>query len=185
MEIDDLVTQLEAGDASAGPMLVSIVAPRLLGYAAQIARDAGEADREQMVEQAIEKAVDKIDQFDRERGSFSAWVRRFVHYEALTWRRAQPPDHSSVESLVDVPDDGPPPELGEASRAVAAIVLSLPEPSQLLVRLRFAERLDHAAIAEQLGVEPAAARKRLERLLSELRRRCHDDPDLQHLGGDS
>ena len=61
---------------------------------------------------------------------------------------------------------------------LAALVLSAPEADQLLLRLRFAEYLSHAQIAEQLGVSEAACRKRLERILNRLRAHAKDDPDL-------
>jgi RNA polymerase sigma factor (sigma-70 family) len=166
-------------------MLVSLVAPRLLGYAAQLASDLGETDREAIVEAAIETAIDKIDQFDPNKGTFPGWVRTFVYYEVATWRRSHgAPPEELVEPAVGLTDDdvdGPP---SAAALAMTALVLTLPEASQLLLRLRFAEHLDHTEIAERLGIKPAASRKRLERVLTDLRERSKTDPDLTHLGGD-
>lgn len=183
MDIDDLVAQLRSGEASAGPILVSLLAPRLLGYAAQLAADAGETQRELLVEAAIEKAIDKIDQFDPAKGTFPGWVRGFVYHEVASWRRQYPaPEGEFVEPTVGLLEshaDGPP---SAASLAMTALVLTLPEEAQLLLRLRFAERLEHTDIAERLGISPAASRKRLERILTRLHERSKNDPDLKHLG---
>lgn len=192
MDLDALIEQLRRGDPSAGPLLVSIVAPRLLGYAAHLARDLGEPDQEEIVEAAIEKSILKIDQFDPERGTFTGWVRTFVRNEVVTWRRNHPGSTVPVsDEAVEVPAE---PEAGEdkgkeeaASQretAITALVLGLPEAAQLLLRLRSVEGLDHIAIAEQLDVRPDAARKRLQRILQTLRERAADDPDLKHLGGE-
>jgi len=185
VDIEELVAQLRAGEPSAGPILVSLVAPRLRGYADQLAPDLGEADREAIVEAAIEKAVDKIDQFDSGKGTFPGWVRRFVYHEVATRRRSHPVSGVEfLEPVAGLTDDEPDSPPNATALAMTVLVLTLPEPSQLLLRLRFAEHLDHAAIAERLGIKPDASRKRLERVLKDLRERSKNDPDLAHLGGD-
>jgi RNA polymerase sigma factor (sigma-70 family) len=188
MDLDALVEQLRNGDASAGPMLVSIIAPRLLGYAAHLANDMSEADHEEIVEHAIEKAILKIDLFDPGRGTFSGWARTFVKNEVANWRRnrsgsAIPVADATPADLTETVPTGieqPTPR----DVAITALVLGLPEPSQLLLRLRFVEGLDHNAIANELGNKPAAVRKRLQRLLETLREQASHDPDLKHLGGE-
>ncbi len=65
--------------------------------------------------------------------------------------------------------------------ALHAILLSEPLPDQLLIRLRFAEGLTHAQIAQRLNVTAAASRKRLERVLERLRHRAAEDPELKGL----
>ena len=188
MDLDALIEQIRRGDPSAGPILVSIVAPRLLGYTAHLARELSEPDHEAIVEAAIEKAILKIDQFNPERGTFTGWVRTFARNEVATWRRSHPGPNVPVnEETLELADDQAPTDDEAASPrdiAITALVLDLPEPAQLLLRLRFAEGLDHIAIAELLDVRPDAARKRLQRILQTLRERAADDPDLKHLGGE-
>lgn len=195
MDIEGLIEQLRRGEPSAGPILVSLVAPRLLGYAAQIAPKLSEADHEMIVEEAIERAITKIDRYDPARGTFPAWARSFVRFSVLRWHREHPDgppgeladDFSDAASKADRPCDDAADEsadLGRISSALAALVLSEPEASQLLLRLRFAEQLPHEEIAKQLGVNPAACRKRLERVLRKLHENAMNDPDLAHLGGD-
>lgn len=185
MDLDALVEQLRNGDASAGPMLVSIIAPRLLGYAAHLASDLSEADHEEIVELAIEKAVLKIDRFDPSRGTFPGWARTFVKHEVANWHRNHARSTMPVAEATPADPETEPSDLeGPAPHetAITALVLSLPEPSQLLLRLRFVDGLDHNAIADELGIRPPAVRKRLERLLATLREQASHDPDLKHLG---
>jgi RNA polymerase sigma-70 factor (ECF subfamily) len=196
MDIDSLIEQLRRGEPSAGPVLVSLIAPRLMGYVAQIAPHLSPADHEQIVEDAIEEAVTKIDRYDPARGTFPAWTRTFVRYAALRWYRAHPdgPPLELTDEVLevvansasavdhDVDDDNS--TTRRASAALTALVLSEPEPSQLLLRLRFAEQLTHEEIAKRLEVSPAACRKRLERVLRRLRDIAVNEPDLDHLGGD-
>ena len=183
MDITRLIQQLKAGDDTAGPILVSVLAPRLLGYAELIAGDLPLADREQAVEQAIETAVRRIDRYDPSKGTFPGWVRAFVRHTVGDWRRrhpdgaptsldqvGEPPAHE----IDDIEDQGSP----RASAALAALVLTAPEADQLILRLRYEENLLHAQIAQQLGVSEAACRKRLERALERLRARAVNDPDL-------
>lgn len=189
MNLDALIQQLRLGDPNAGVILVSAVAPRLLGYAAILAPELGPADHEEIVERAIEKAVLKIDRFDPAKGTFPAWTRAFVRYEVLTWRRNHPEGTdlplNAAESLpAPEEDEETVNEVSDRETAMASQVLLLPEASQLLLRLRYAEQLDFPAIAEQLGITHATARKRHQRILEELRRRSAADSDLKHLGGD-
>lgn len=190
MDLDALIQQVRLGDPNAAAILVSVVAPRLLGYVGLIAPDLGAADHEEIVEKAIEKAVLKIDQFDSARGTFPAWTRTFVRYEVLTWRRNHPSGAdiplTDADTLPDPDeqDDATAEELSDQETAMASQVLLLPEASQLLLRLRYAEKLDFPAIAKQLEISHAAARKRHQRIIEELRSRAADDPDLKHLGGD-
>ncbi len=51
-----LIEQIRQGDETVGAVLVSVVAPRLLGYADLVAPDLSQADREEVVEAAIRES---------------------------------------------------------------------------------------------------------------------------------
>ncbi|MHB1929679.1 MAG: RNA polymerase sigma factor [Acidimicrobiales bacterium] len=182
MDIGRLIEQLKAGDDTAGPVLVSILAPRLLGYAEMIANDLPLADREQAVEQAIETAIRRIDRYDPSKGTFPGWVRAFVRHAIGDWRRHHPggaPLEVDERTDAAVPTDDTEEEHDNpASAALTALVFTAPEADQLILRLRYEENLRHAQIAERLGVSEPACRKRLERALERLRSRAAEDPDL-------
>lgn len=182
MDIGRLIEQLKAGDDTAGPVLVSILAPRLLGYAEMMAKDLPLVDRERAVEQAIETAIRRIDRYDPNKGTFPGWVRTFVRHAVGDWRRHHPT--GAPAQLDERTDAGGPEDDTEeehdnpASAALTALVFTAPEADQLIVRLRYEENLRHAQIAERLGVSMPACRKRLERTLERLRSRAAEDPDL-------
>ena len=183
MDIGRLIEQLRAGDDTAGPVLVSILSPRLTGYAESIGGDLPLVDRELVVETAIETAIQRIDRYDPNRGTFPGWVRTFVRFAVADWRRRNPTgapaqlDDRVVPMVLD--DDIHDEDVNPVSMALASLVLALAEADQLIIRLYFVEKLRHAQIAEQLGVSETASRKRLERALARLRSRAVEDPDLQ------
>lgn len=189
MDLALLIEQIRQGDETAGAVLVSIVAPRLLGYADLIGPDLPEVDRELAVDKALQTAIRKIDQYDESRGTFPAWVRTFVKHAVNDWRRRHP-DGAPVKLVGEPEQPAEPPDdatelVNPQTIAIAAIVLSESEPNQLLIRLRFVEGLTHAQIAKRHNVTEAASRKRLERLLARLRRTAAEDPDLSgHMKGD-
>lgn len=185
MDLGRLVEQLKAGDDTAGPLLVSIVGPMLMGHVDDIASDLPQVDREAAVEKAIETAIRRIDRYDSAKGTFPAWVRAFVKHAVADWRRGHPvgaPAAFSAENETASQPGDDPAELDDQgkpySAALAALVLTATGPEQLLIRLRFEEGLTHAQIAARLGVSEVACRKRLERLLGELRARAAADTDL-------
>jgi RNA polymerase sigma factor (sigma-70 family) len=182
MDIGRLIEQLKTGDDTAGPVLVSILAPRLLGYAEMIANDLPLADREQAVEEAIETAVRRIDRYDPNKGTFPGWVRAFVRHAVGDWRRHHPtgaPTQLEERTAAAVLEDDTEEEHDNpASAALTALVFTAPEADQLILCLRYEENLLHAQIAERLGVSEPACRKRLERALERLRNRAAEDRDL-------
>jgi RNA polymerase sigma factor (sigma-70 family) len=182
MDVAQLIQQVRDGDDTSGPILVSVVAPRLLGYADLIAPDLPQVDREKAVEFAIETAIRRIDRYDSGKGTFPGWVRGFVRYAVRDCRRqrlggAPIPLDGRLELAAPEPHE-PETDEGTSASALAELVLTLPPADQLLLRLRFEEAMTHGQIAVQLGVSESACRKRLERILERFRVRAADDPHL-------
>src|SRR5215213_9875222 len=86
----ELIDKARRGHPSAAPFLVSCYGERLLGYARAHAPDLSDADREAIVEVAIEAGVRAIDRFDPEKGTLRSWFRTQIRYQTLGWRRATP-----------------------------------------------------------------------------------------------
>src|SRR4051794_33526926 len=86
----ELAAKARNGDPSAAPFLVSCFGERLLGYARGHAPDLSDADRERIVELAIEAGVRAIDRFDPNRGSLESWFRGQIRFQTLGWRRRVP-----------------------------------------------------------------------------------------------
>lgn len=175
----ELLEKARRGDPSAAPFLVSCYGERLLGYARAHAPDLSDADRERIVELAIEAGVRAIARFDPEKGTLRSWFRIQIRYQTLGWRRATPSgttlDGEPVEPSVEVPT---PSEMADALRRA---VSRLSREDQLVLALRSGERLDYSEIAQRLSISESAARQRQSRALKRLGIEARGEDELRHL----
>jgi len=179
---DDLEAQLveraRRGDASAAPFLVSCYGERLLGYARSHAPDLTDADRECIVELAIEAGVRAIERFDPTRGTLQSWFRGQIRFKTLAWRRATP---TSLPLDVDLADESRPDRSVDTptTEALRRVIARLSRDDQLILALRSVEQLAFSEIAQRLGIEEATARQRHHRARSRLRDEAAADETLQ------
>jgi RNA polymerase sigma-70 factor (ECF subfamily) len=170
---DELLRAAREGDESVAAFIVSMYAPRLLGYAHTLTSDLSDVDREMICERAVELACRKIDEFDPEKGTFVGWLRGFVRYGVLNWRRST---GSMADKSVEDIDPPLPPDTSDTTAsnsrvaALAAAVRELSHDDQLLIALRYQEQLPTQDIALRLGVADATVRQRLTRLRAHLGR---------------
>lgn len=175
----ELVEKARRGDTSAAPFLVSCFGERLLGYARAHAPDLSDADREQIVELAIEAGVRAIDNYDSSKGSLEGWFRGQVRYRTLGWRRAHPP---MVENRHDTAIPSPEPVgSGTALQALRAAMSRLSHDDQLILALRSTEQIAFAEIAQRLDITEDSARQRHHRALRRLRAEAANEPGLERL----
>jgi len=176
---DELITDARAGKPHAAPFLISLHGPALAGYLRAIASDLSDTDRELIAERAIEAAVRKIDRYDPTHGPFAAWLRGFVRYEVLNWRRAT----ARLDSLdaVDVPTPDPPCHTNPPSEVVTAVtdaLRTLRPAGQVIIALHDIERLPSKEAAARLGITDAACRQRYARARRRLAAVAARDPRL-------
>lgn len=190
MDVDDdldaeLLEKARRGDSSAAPFLVSCYGERLLGYARAHAPDLSDADRERIVELAIEAGVRAIGRFDPARGTLRSWFRTQVRYKTLAWRRATPPTSQLGGDCEEPPTDAS--AEPEGVDALRGAIARLSRDDQIILALRSSESLDHCEIALRLGINEAAARQRYSRALKRLGREVRRDGKLRELDheGDS
>ena len=138
-------------------------------------------DRELICEQAAENACRKIYEYDPAKGSLPAWLRGFVRYGVLNWRRSAGIRMAeSIDELGLPSQPTAPPELSPDDprlTRLAAAVQALPSHHQLLVALRYMENLPTREIAARLGLSDDAVRQRLSRLTRRLTRQLADETD--------
>jgi DNA-directed RNA polymerase specialized sigma24 family protein len=176
---DELIADARAGKPHAAPFLVSLYGPALAGYMRAIAPDLSDTDRELIAERAVEAAVRNVDRYDPTQAPFTAWLRGFVRYEALNWRRAT----ARLDSLagVDVPSPGPPGHRDPPVAVVAAVInaLRMLRPAdQVIIALRDIEQLPSKEAAARLGITDAACRQRHTRARQRLAAIAAMDPRL-------
>lgn len=180
MDEDHLVRKVQAGDELAAAMLVSLFGGQLAGYARAIAGDLSDADREVICETAVEKAIRKIDLFDRNKGTLFGWLRAFVRTEVAGWRRSMErmePLSGEEEEKRQEPDTVSTARL-EAATELVGLMASLRDTDQLILSLRDLEGLSYREISVRLGVSEDACRQRHLRAAARLRQRARSVPTL-------
>lgn len=192
----ELAQELADGDPTAGPLLVSYVGPKLAGYADRVASDLMPADREEVVERALEAVVRHIDRYDPAKGSLATWARSYLRVAVRTWRRAHPGGSAvPLDPMPDLPErppDEPNPAAERRTAAVESLLPNLTFTTQQILQLHVSEGLTFPQIAELLIEDqdptPArlkrfedACRKRYGRAVKKLRELAKDHPDLQDL----
>jgi RNA polymerase sigma factor (sigma-70 family) len=182
---EDLIQAAREGKEHAGPFLISLYAPMLLGYARGLASDLGDSGCEQICEWAVERAVRKIHLYDPAKGDFAGWARSMLRYAALDYRR----DYARLQNIDNLdlaqPEAQPSREIPEGiAVALAEAVCQLSDPDQAIIALREIEQLPSKTIADLLGVTDSAVRQRYSRARQRLVRIAQKDQRLtSFLGG--
>jgi RNA polymerase sigma-70 factor (ECF subfamily) len=189
----ELARRAHAGEAAPYAQLYARLAPALYAWASlRLPRTLrGFVSPEDIVQEVWCRTTERFATFDPTRGEFRSWLFGFAYRvlrealrSALRLQRERAPDGSRVFRLEDLPDD-----ITSLTRRVAraddvrALLarideLALEPDERELLLLRGLEGLPHEEIAAQLGIQPAAVRKRWERLRERLASVCgplHDE----------
>ena len=185
MDDQDLIQAAREGKEHAGPFLISLYGPMLLGYARGLAPDLGDSGCEQICEWAIERAIRRIDLYDPAKGDFAGWARSMLRYAAMDYRR----DNARLQSMdnLDVaePEAQSSREIPEDVKvALAEAVGLLSESDQAILALREIEQLPSRTVAALLQISDAAVLQRYSRARQRLARIAQNDQRLtSFLGG--
>ncbi len=169
---EDLMHEVQQDRSSAFELLFDRHAPRALGLARRIARDAGRA--EDVVQESFFEIWQTRHAFEVERGSFRAWAMTIVRRRAidrvrseksrppLTQGRSVPDDDGSISVLdVVVAKDN--------AGALHALVSELPRIQIEVIALAFYGGLTHAEIAARLHLPLGTVKSRIRLGLEKLR----------------
>lgn len=155
----------------------------LRGIARDLVRDGHVA--EDIAQDALLRAASSR---DLEPGPMGGWLYRAVVNFARQWRRRQSRDVARLTRIPAPTPSGPPDEAlsrAETLQAVTQAVLSLEEPYQTTILLRYFEDLPPRAIAARTNCSVTTVKSRLARGLSLLRarldRQCRGDRDRWRL----
>lgn len=200
-----LVARIKAGDQSAGPELVSVLGPQLDLYCERIAPHLSTLNREQAVEIALMKVVQKIDKYDLNRASLPVWARAFVRNalrDVLRDNRETPREHERLTEwldagqLRDIANTEGVADLDETiddqttlpARHVAllSILMQLPPGDANLLYAHTVEGFPFTLLAERMShdstpVTAATLRKRYQRAREKVIEAAKAEPDLRTL----
>lgn len=168
-EIIELLLQRDERGAVAllkhyGPLMRYIIAPIL----------KNPQDREDCLSEASARVWEKIDQFNRERGSWGAWLTALTRNTALNYARTISQHSDSKEISEDLPSPEPTPEelmlRQERQAAVNRALRRLPSEGRVLFYRKYYYLQSTAQIASELGMTERAVEGKLYRLKQQLRK---------------
>lgn len=189
MDPNELIAMIKAGDRAAGSTLVSLMTSDLDTYSRHIAPKLGDLDRETAVDKALSRVVERIEEYDPEKGTLKAWARSFVRFGLLDVSRKPRELATAPEDLETIPETAPGDDadpdrpINPRALALELIIDQLKPEEQTLLSLHVHEGLDFNQIAEAWD-PPARAdalRKRYQRIRERVVAIASSDPDLQHL----
>ena len=129
-----------------------------------------DADAEEITEQSIERIAKRIDAFeDRGRGSFRKWCITIAKRTAINWfrdqeRRGHPRTVQMDEQFLETRtwlnrDD----DIPRQDDAIERCLLQLDPTTLQIMRMHAIDEIGFAAIALEIGLAAATARKRYQR----------------------
>jgi RNA polymerase sigma-70 factor, ECF subfamily len=147
-------------------------AHRVYQFALMVCRDATEA--EDLAQDALVRAISRLDQFDPARGNLETWLWRIVTNVARDAGRVKRRQRALLQRLflaqpaVELTE--PDVSLHIADEDLLAAIRELDARPRAVIALRFGADLDYAGVGEALGLSPAAAKMATRRALATLRR---------------
>ena len=148
-------------------------AHRVYRYAAMVSRGAVEAD--DLAQDALERAIRRLDSYEPSRGTVDAWLWRIVLSAAADAGRLARRRYLLVERLRSLADRDhateSPPAIPADDRQLLRAIRQLGARDRSIIALRFGAGLGYAEIGDALGMTPASAGVAGRRALVRLRRR--------------
>jgi RNA polymerase sigma-70 factor (ECF subfamily) len=176
-----LVDAARKGDREAFGELIEKYHYRCVDLAASLLRDRGEAEEE--TQNACWKAFCRLDQFHGE-SEFSSWLYRIVRNQCLMRIRSRHgwhcvslddlgPDNQREPIQLHATGLNPEGELGsrEVARVLRQEISRMPSVWRDVIVMRDVKEMAIADLAARLGISVLAAKSRLLRARTELRRR--------------
>lgn len=146
-----------------GPLMRYVIAPIL----------SNESDREECLSECAMRVWERIDKYDPERGSWTAWLTAIARNAALNRARKMRAESDTCELDSDTPSREPTPEeallLKERREALQTALASLKPAERNLFYRKYYYMQSTAQIAAELGATERGVEGRLHRLRKKLR----------------
>lgn len=179
-----LLDRARRGESDAFAELFRDLLPPVRSYL--MVRAPTPQDAEDLVSFVFHRFVERLDDFDRRRGSVLGWLLTIAHHALVDLvRRTRPtlPDDDLADSLAS-PAPGAIDQLlrTERDRRLHRLLERLPAETRSLFVLRFEQDLRYRDIALRVGSTEQAVKQRFSRALRQLRRWLLLDAD-DEIGG--
>ena len=167
-EVIELIKSRDEGGvaqllAHFGPLMRYVIAPIL----------SNESDREECLSECAMRVWERIDRYDPERGSWTAWLTAIARNAALNRARKMRAESDTCELDSDTPSREPTPEeallLKERREALQTALASLKPAERNLFYRKYYYMQSTAQIAAELGATERGVEGRLHRLRKKLR----------------
>ncbi|MEK9661192.1 MAG: sigma-70 family RNA polymerase sigma factor [Alphaproteobacteria bacterium] len=161
----------ERRDRAAFGALVDHFAPRLRAFLRR--SGAGEAEIDDVVQEAMLKVWRRAEQFDAGRGSPSTWIFTIARNERINLLRREirpelDPNDPALVPAPETPADESVANVQDADRLHAAL-RTLPAEQAEVLNLAFFEELSHSTIAERLDLPLGTIKSRIRLAVGRLR----------------
>lgn len=147
-----------------GPLMRYIIAPIL----------SDTRDREECLSECAMRVWEKIDSFDMERGSWTAWLTAVTRNTALNHLRTIRHHGEQVELDEKMPSPEPGPEEAilrkERSEALQKVIQYLTEREQVLIYRKYYYMQSTAQMAAEMGMTERAVEGKIYRIKQKLRK---------------
>ena len=168
-----LLRKAAAGDVRAFTRLYRELHPIVYAYLHR--RTSNTADAEDLTGRVFERFVARLDTYAPDRGTVRAWVVGMARNALIDELRRRRPEASPAECEEELADASLVPSRAldhdEAAAIVRELLADLSPSTREIFALRFADGLRDAEIAKLLGLEEAAVKQRVSRVLRALRAR--------------
>jgi RNA polymerase sigma factor (sigma-70 family) len=167
--LTDLVRRAQAGDLDAFGHLVAATQRMTYAVAKGVLRDPATA--EDATQEAYLRAFRRLGDLDEAAG-FIPWLRRIVITVALNVRRANRSTFLQLDDAGEVPvlDEAETTWSDEQRRRLATALMALTSEERRLCDRRYHGQWSMARLANEMAVDEAVVRKRLQRVRDKLRK---------------
>ncbi len=130
---------------------------------------------EDITSQTFIRALEKINSFDSDRGTFQSWLYQIARNLLIDdFRRKKPTEnldaHENIPSNTNLADET---QASFDRAAVQKLLAQLPEESQELVTMRLWDELSYNEIANITGKTEGSLKMQFSRIISKLQEQAH------------
>lgn len=172
MQEEDIIALLSRQDPQGAEALLNRYGPLMKYVIGPIV--SNEQDREECLSEAVLRVMDKIQLYDSERGSWTAWVTAVTRSVALNKARAAKSRFETEEIPSETPSPEPTPEeqllQRERQKELHDAISQLSQKDRLIFYRKYYYLQTTAQIASEVGMTERAIEGRLYRIKKRLRR---------------